>query len=285
MARAGTVRRLVLTLVALTALAAAFAATIPIDAVVRRLLARASPPDLHVTFAAASLGWRGLTLREVAVTREGDALSRLPWLTLQPSIWGLLRGDGGYPLGVTGSTCNGWISGLIDRGSPGHRIEASFVDLELGPCTTAWEVPGQLTGTVEGRIDLMATSIGTATGDGAFHVRGAHWQAPGLPAHAPTSADDLRIEWTLHHDLVTLAVGELHNAELQATLVGTVRVAQPLARSSIDLLLTVKPRPAMPQAHRDLLLTLPGGPPDASGARRFAIGGTLGHPTIGRPAS
>jgi type II secretion system protein N len=257
--------------------------TAPLDTIVRRILTHMPLANLEVTFETSRLGWRGLTLLGVEATQGERVVARLPWVTLRPSPWGLLRHGTGYPVSVTGSLCEGWLDGVIDGDATDVHVQATWVDVDLEACSDAWGIPGRLTGAAEGRIDLVTMRDGGPSGYGMLRIHASRWEIPGVPKHAPTEADVGHVEWQVGNDVFSVSAAEIRNDELNATAQGTVTLTDPLAESLLGLLVTVTPRPTMPQGHRDLLLALPGGPPDRRGQRRFALGGTLGHPVIERP--
>lgn len=268
--------------VLLVVFVATILATLPVGPAIRWRLASAGIDDDTLAFESARLSWDGIVLGQVTVAPPAGGRLELPWLRVQPSVASLLRGGNGLPATTVAPLCGGWMDGRLESAAPGWRVTGVWADVDLAACPEALIVPGALAGRVQGRIDLTIAGANARHGTGVLRLRDLDWEAPGVPRHLPTRADVAEIQWDVDGRTVTLRRVEVHNEEFDATATGTVDVAQPLVDSDIRIDLAVHPRPRMPQAHRDFLMALPGGPPDRAGARRFRLRGVLGAPVVAR---
>lgn len=277
-------KRALLAALLLVAFVATLVASLPVGAVVRRALARSGFTPGVFSFESARLRWNGIVLEDVTVPTAWGRRLELPWLRVRPSLGGLFaRGDGLPATGVA-HLCGGWLDGRAEPAPGGHRISGVWTDVDLGRCADGLGVPGDLRGLLQGRIDLTVDAGGGRHGTGIVRLRDVDWRAPGVPRHVPTRADTAELQWDVDGRTATVRRFELRNDELDATIEGSIGLAAPLVESTLSLELTISPRPGMPQAHRDFLASLTGGPPDARGTRRFHVGGTLGAPVLGRPS-
>lgn len=277
-------KRALLAAVLLVAFVATLLASLPVGRVVRWTLAEAGVDPETLVFERAHLAWNGILLEDVTLeTGAGRGLA-LPWLRVRPSLTGLLTRGDGLPATAAGRLCGGWLDGDLDPADGGHRIAGVWTDVDLARCADGLGIPGDLSGTIQGRIDLTVGAHGERHGTGVARLRDAEWHMPGVPRHVPTRADAAELQWDVDGRIATVRRFELHNDELDATATGTITLAEPIVDSRLALDLVVRPRAAMPQAHRDVLRSLPGGPPDARGARRFALRGTVGTPILERPS-
>jgi type II secretion system protein N len=268
----------------LVAFVATLAASLPVGAVVRWALARSGLDASALSFESARLRWNGIVLEEVALDTGLGGPLELPWLRVAPSLAGLLGGGDGLPATGAGRLCGGWLDGRAESAPTGHRISGVWTDVDLAECANGLGVPGDLSGLLQGRLDLTVEPGGDRHGTGIVRLRDVDWRAPGVPRHVPTRADTGELQWDVDGRTATVRRFELQNDELDASIEGTVLLAAPLVESVLALELTISPRSAMPQAHRDFLASLPGGPPDRRGARRFRVRGRLGAPVLERPS-
>jgi type II secretion system protein N len=277
-------KRALVAAVLLVVFVATLTASLPVGAAVRWALADAGIDPGTVSFDAARLRWNGIVLDRVAIdTGWGDPLA-LPWLRVRPSLVGLvLRGDG-LPATGAAQLCDGWIDGQAEPAGTGRRVSGVWADLDLARCADAFGIPGEISGHLQGRIDLTLDRDGDRHGTGVVRLREVDWHAPGVPRHVPTRADVAELQWDVDGRTATIRRFEMSNDEFEATITGTVRLAAPLVESDLALALAITPRSSMPQAHRDFLASLPGSPPDRRGARRFRVDGTLGAPILERPS-
>lgn len=277
-------KRALLAALLLVVFVATLVASLPVGAVVRRALARSGIDARVFSFESARLRWNGIMLEGVAVDTGWGGRVDLAWLRIRPSLAGLLGGGDGLPATGAARLCGGWLDGRAEAAPAGHRVSGVWTDVDLGLCADGFGVPGELSGMLQGRIDLTVDAAGERHGTGIVRLRDVDWRAPGVPRHVPTRADTAELQWDVDGRTATVRRFELQNEELDATIEGTVGLAAPLVESTLALDLTISPRPGMPQAHRDFLASLSGGPPDARGTRRFRVGGTLGAPVLERPS-
>ncbi len=278
-------RRALVAAVVLVVFVAALAASLPVGAVVRWTLADAGVPPDDVVFESAHLRWNGIVLRDVAIDTRAAGRLELPWARLTPSLWGLVRHGDGLPATGAGRLCGGWLDGRLEATpSGGHRIAGVWTDLDLARCADGLGIPGEIAGLLQGRIDLSIGRDGERHGTGIVRLRDVDWSLPGVPRHLPTRAETAELQWDVDGADTTVRRLELRNAELDATAEGTIEVAVPFVESTLALDVTITPRAGMPQAHRDFLMALRGGPPDRRGARRFRVGGTVAAPILERPS-
>jgi type II secretion system protein N len=277
------VRRLAAALVLGIVFVAAVLATLPAERIARRLLAHTPlPGGTRLAFVSASLGWRGLTLRDA--TWQGSAGS--PLLTadrvrLRPSLRGWIRDRSGNPWSVDVALCGGDVRGAIERGHLGTVVRAAWSDVDLAPCLSML-ADAPPSGMASGAATLELTP-GAPHGRGTLQVRDAAWRPAGLPRHLPLDARHALLDWRLVGSRLHVDRLDLDNRELEATLTGTVEVASPPHTSRLDLLLHVVPSDDMPQAHLDAFRSLAGSRPDQRGGRRFRLAGTLGAPYLTAP--
>jgi type II secretion system protein N len=278
------VRRALLAALVLVVFVATLAASLPVGAVVRWTLAGAGLDPSAVSFDAARLRWDGIELDRVAIDSGWGGRFEVPSLRIRPSVRGLLARGDGLPATGAAQLCGGWLDGRADPTPAGHRISGVWTDVDLERCADGFGIPGTITGLLQGRVDLTVGLDGARHGTGVVRMRDVDWNVPGVPRHVPTRADTAELQWDVDGRTATVRRFELRNGELDATIVGTLELAEPLVESTLALDLTIRPRASMPQAHRDFLASLPGSPPDRRGVRRFHVAGTVGAPILERPS-
>jgi type II secretion system protein N len=270
--------------VLLVAFVATLITTFPVGPIVRWALARADVDPSTIAFDTAHLRWDGIQLDRVTIDTGQAQPIELPWLRVRPSLFGLVRRGDGLPATVTARVCDGWLDGRAEPAANGRRFTGVWTDVDLAQCGAGLGIPGDVSGFVQGRIDLTIDAAGDRHGTGLVHLRDLDWHVPGVPRHVPTRADTADLQWDVAGPTVAVRRFEIRNDELDAAATGTIRLATPLVESALALDVTISPRSGMPQAHRDFLAELPGGPPNRHGQRRFHVAGTVGEPVLERPS-
>jgi len=277
-------RRALVAALLLVVFVATLIASLPVGAMVRRALDGAGIAPGTVTFEAARLRWDGIQIDRPVIDAGWGQPLELPWLRVQPSLAGLVRRGDGLPATGSAQLCGGWLDGGVEVVPTGRRISGVWTDVDLARCADGFGIPGEVAGLLQGRIDLTIDQSGHRNGTGIVRLRDFDWSPPGVPRHVPVRADTAELQWDVDGEVATVRRFEMRNDEFDASFDGTVRLAQPLVESALALDLTISPRPAMPQAHRDFLASLRGAPPDRRGTRRFRVGGTVGAPVLERPS-
>ena len=257
------------------------AVTFPTEAVVRRALARVTPPaGSALIFGRAVLRPSGFVLRQVALRRaDGTALATADRLVVRPSLAGFLHDGTGRPWRAYGEACGGALEAVVERDGPGDTLALTWHDVDVGACPV-FSVAGE---TFAGRADGAATLRGAAaTGDGTLSIRDGVWTGarrfvPGMEA---LHADTATVRWTLRQDALGLTTIDLAAQELRLTGAGTVLLADPFASSAVDLGLTLAPGPAASGLLRGLLGALPTSAAENADTRRLAVTGTVAAPRL-----
>ena len=256
-------------LVAGAIFAGVVALTFPTDALVRRGLARALPPGgPRLEFDHATLRPWGVRLAPVTLRdAQGYRLAAADWLLARPSLTGFLHDRAGRPWRATGVAYGGTVAALVGR----EATDLEWHDLDLARMPTLKLGGERLGGTTGG----AATVKGVAA-EGTLEVRGMTWPSA---ARFFVGADALPIDgtvwWTLAGGRLALDNITAHGAGVEAKGTGSVRLANPLGRSALDVQLTLAPGPDTPPALRALIAGLP---PSADGAAALAVTGTLDAP-------
>jgi hypothetical protein len=171
------------------------------------------------------------------------------------------------------------IDAILDRDAAGDLVTLGVNDVDLESCSPLALAGERVTGRAVGsvRVRLSPTAL-----DGDVTVHDASWAGAGLfvPGVGVLHGDPASMRWTLAGGRLTLAAVELHGPEVELTGTGSVRLADPLGRSDLDLDLAIAPGPGAPAALRDLIARLP--PADGRG-RRLAVSGTVDAPRVLAP--
>lgn len=271
------VRRALLAMLFVAALfIAVLALTFPTDAVVRRVLATATPPGgPMLTFDRATLRPWGLRLDQVSLRNpDGTIVAGADWLLVRPSLMGFLRDRTGRPWRATGGACGGSLAAIVSAEGASSALRLDWRDLDLSDCTL---VPATtaIEGRSEGTANLTLARDTPLVGEGTASLRGArlHTAELGLPLDA-LHADPAFVRWALAANKITLSAIEVHGPELTVNGSGTVRLMGSLADSALNLRLVVAPGPDAPPSLQDALAQLPPArePP---GARLLLLVGTI----------
>ena len=253
----------------------------PVDAVVRALLARATPAGWPaVVFRRAALRPTGLVLDDVTLRgRDGAALAQAERLHLRPSLRGLWRDGTGLPWHVEAVACGGdGVATVTGEGAP-SALALTWHDVDLAACPPLALAAGALAGraTVTARIQFAPLG-----GEGTVDVRAGEWRSTAGPllAVGTLHAERASLGWRLLGDRVALTSLELHGPEVSAEGEGTVRLAVPLEASGLELRLAIAAAPDAPDQVRALLGFLPAPPGDAAGRRQLLVAGTVASPRL-----
>ena len=235
----------------------ALALTFPTDSLVRFALDRTAPGSLgfeHARFRPWGIRLDGVSFRRP----DGRTVLGADWLTLRPSLAGLLRDWTGRPWHAEAASCSGELDGVLDHDETGNVLGLTWKDVDLGRCPPL-AVPGE---TLAGLAAGSARIRSAASGEGQLALRGVSWSgARRIVAGAPLlHADTADATWRLDGRQLTLGSLTLHGPELDVTGSGTVRFADTLGHSAIDMVLSIAAgRDASPEI-RDLTRRLPAGP-------------------------
>ena len=248
--------------VALAVLAAALALLFPTDAVVRQLLFRYTPAGMAPpAFEEAHLGPAGIALRRVTLARPaGPVIVTAERVDLQPSLLGLLGGQGGNPWSFDADVCGGTARGTVAAEGAATVADVEFDDADLGICPLLELGGAALTGRGRGNVHLRLEPVAPAHGNGQLEMSDVAWRGQGLVAlFRVTSASG---SWRLEERKLTLASLDVRLPAASIRGAGEVTLAESLADSDLRLALTMTPANGSE-------------PPQP-----LLIGGTLGHPQL-----
>jgi type II secretion system protein N len=257
--------------------------TFPTDDLVRWVLSRVPVPEGYiVTFQRAHLRPWGLVLDDAAY-RHGDGrpVIELEWLRVRPSWTAFWRDRLGRPWHVSAGVFGGTVEGQIATDATAQLLDASWTDIDVADLLTALQREGTLTGRSTGRATLRLPISDPASGNGDLTLRSAAWQPP-LEAleDVPIHADQATVRWALADGRVQLSNAEMRGEEVDVTAQGTLRLAQAIGASSIDVRMTIAPLPGIPVELRRLLDGLPR---RSDGVHDFRVTGTIDAPQVSAP--
>jgi len=262
--------------------AAALAVTFPTDALVRAVVARATPPGHPaLVFARAHLRPGGVRLEDVALRRpDGWAIVTADWVEVRPSWHGLVRDGTGQPWAVRSVACGGQIDATVTR----DVVEVGWQGVDLARCAPLAVTGEAIAGIADGRATVRLVAMAPATAEGSLRIQAAAWRVAGrLPGLDTLHADPALLRFALRDGELLLDGIDLYGPDVEATGRGSVRLAGlgNLAHSPVDVALAVVPGRAATPLVRDLLTMLP--PADTgAGAYRLALTGTLSEPRLAR---
>jgi len=265
--------------VAVAVFVSVIAVTFPTDALLRALVARATPyGSVSVSFTHAHLRPWGLRVDGVGVRApDGSLVADAEWVSARPSLVGFLRDRTGRPWRLGAGTCGGRIDAVVDRDDGGSAASIAWNDVDLGRCP-----PVALLGaTVAGMIDGTAVVRGAgAAAEGRIGLRGGVWKGAGrfVPALDTLHADPASVAWSLEGNRLQLTAIAVDGPDVKASGDGTVELARAPRESRLALSLTIAPGPQAPPGFRDLLARLP--PTGDDDTRRLDVGGTLAFPQL-----
>jgi type II secretion system protein N len=257
--------------------------TFPTDDLVRWGLSRVSVPEGYtVTFRRARLRPWGLVLDDAAYRHsDGRPVVELDWLRVRPSWTAFWRDRLGRPWHVSARVFGGTAEGGIATDATAQLLDASWSDVDVGDLLRALQREGLLTGRSTGHATLRLPMSDPASGEGELTLRSAAWQPP-LEAleDVPIHADQATVRWTLADGRVQLSNVDMRGDEVDVTAQGTLRLAQAIGASSIDVRMTIAPLPGIPLELRRLLDGLPRRP---DGVHDFRVTGTIDAPHVSAP--
>lgn len=247
--------------------------TFPTDAIVRWALARAMPAGGRgVVFERARLRPWGLRLEGVDLRDpNGSVVVHADWLTLRPSLAGLVRDDHtGRPWHARAAACAGTIEALADRDATGNIATVSWADVDLGRCPALSVVATGVSGLAAGHARVTAAGV-----EGESELRAVTWTGvlPGVPV---LRADAVSSHWTLAGGRLVLDGLALRGPDLEARGGGTLTLG---GQTQLDLVLTLAPGPQAPLPLRTIIGQLPGGVA-GSDERRVAVTGPPAAPQV-----
>ena len=253
----------------------------PVDAVVRALLARATPAGWPaVVFRRAALRPTGLLLEDVTLRgRDGTGLAKAERVHLRPSLVGLWRDGTGLPWHVEAVVCgDDGVATVTGERAP-SAMALTWDDIDLAACPPLALAAGALAGraTMTARIQFAPPA-----GEGTVEVRAGEWRSTAGPllAVGTLHAERASLGWRLVGDRVVVTSLELHGPEVSAEGEGVVRLAAPLEASGLELRLAVAAAADAPDHVRALLGLLPAPAGDTVGPRRLLVAGTVASPRV-----
>ena len=249
--------------------------TFPTEPLVRHALDRLGPPGA-LTFTRARLRPWGVRLDGVVLHRpDGSPVVSAEWVTLRPSLAGLLSDRTGRPWHAAAAACSGLIEAVFDRDGTGNVLGLTWTDVDLARCPLL-AAPGEtLTGLAAGDARLRSV----ASGEGRLALRAASWSGarPMAGGAQLLHADTAEATWRLEGRELALGAVAFRGPELDVRGSGTVRLADTLAHSALDLVLTVAASPGAPPDVAELIGRLP---PRPDATRRVSVTGTVGLPLV-----
>jgi type II secretion system protein N len=235
------------------------AALFPTDAVVRRVLARATPAGWPgVVFARAALRPRGIVLDDVTLRDStGRALARAEQVRVLPSLWSLVRGGSGLPCRIEASACGGTGEATLEDDGAATAIVLAWQDADLAACPPLVIAGGALAGRARGAARLRLDPAAAPEGTGDVELSAAVWRGTGL--FASLHADSASVRWRLQDGRLALEALDLHGPDVTVNGSGEVRLAAPFEESALAIRLALRA----------------GGP-----LRRFDVVGTVARPEV-----
>jgi type II secretion system protein N len=253
--------------VAVAVFVAVIAVTFPTDALLRALVARATPyGSVSASFTRAHLRPWGLRVDGVGLRApDGSLVADAEWVSARPSLVGFLRDRTGRPWRLGAGTCGGRIDAVVDRDDAGSAASITWNDVDLGRCPP---------------VALLGETVAGAAAEGRIGLRGGVWKGAGrfVPALETLHADPASVAWTLQGNRLQLTAIAVDGPDVKASGGGTVELARAPRESRLALSLTIAPGPQAPPGFRDLLARLP--PTGDDDTRRLDVGGTLAFPQL-----
>jgi len=263
--------------VAVTFFTASLALLFPTEPIVRRLVARAAPPDWPVVFRGAVLRPRGLWLTDVTFRRpDGSTVVHAESVHWSPSLIGLLRDGRGLPWHVTADVCGGTGEATVAADGPGVAVALTWHDTDLSACPPLAVAGGALAGRASGAARLVLAPRRPPAGSGRVDLERATWRGEGpLAAIGSLHAAAASVGWRLADGRLLVEALDLHGPEVSASGSGELRLTEPFEESDLTLRLALAPQADAPPLLRLLLAT-----PTGVGSRLVMVGGTLAHPQV-----
>lgn len=265
-----------------------FVATFPHDLVLQQALTAATARSpVRIETGHGSLGWTlayGLdSLRVRPASGDGEPWLLAEALRIAPSRLGLLRGNP-YPVGLDAALYGGTLRGTIDPRPDRFAVDAALSGVDLSRYTglRSW-VEGTVRGRLEGAVTLDGGGRGLAAATGAVRLRIADLVIEGTKVRGITVPDlhftDVHLNGTVKNG--RLEIGEMigDGRELALRGDGNVLLREPLGASPMSLDLTITPAAGADDGLKLAVNLLPGAKGDG-GAKRIAIVGTLGRPSL-----
>jgi type II secretion system protein N len=264
-----------------------FAATFPHDLVLQRALTAATAGmPVRIDAGGGSLGWTlayGIdSLRVRARNGEGEPFLLAEGLRVAPSRFGLLRGNP-YPVGIDAALYGGALRGVVDPRPAHFAVNATLEGVDLARYTglRPW-VDGSIRGRLDGAVALDGGGRGPAAATGTVRLRIAGLTLEGAKIRGITAPDlhfnDVHVNGTVKNGRLEVEEMAADGQEIGLRGEGNVLLREPLASSVLALDLTVTPAAAASDGLKMMINMLPGSSGEG-GARRVAVGGTLGRPT------
>jgi len=252
--------------------------TFPTDTVVRSALARVGAVGpLYLVFSRASLRPWSLRLDGVVLRRpDGSPLASVDWMTLRPSLRGLIRDRTGRPWQASMPACGGMLEAVEVADAPDPTVALAWHDIHLADCPPLAITGETLAGVAEGTANVRWLHGAEAAGDGSLTLRRATWRlGDRVPGLETLHADPAVVRWTLGGGRLTLEHIDLRGPELEASGSGSIR----LATATLDASLAVAPGPEASPLVQGFLASLPLSP-DVAGARSLVAAGPIRAPRL-----
>jgi type II secretion system protein N len=247
--------------------------TLPVEPMVRRLLARAGGAAAAVDFQHASLRPWGIVLDEVVIRRPAPAPPlRADWVRVRPTLTAFLHDPAGRPWYVTAAACEGTGDAVV---AADDTVSVTWHDVRVDRCPGLDAASQGITGASDGSA-VIHPGPADAMADGTLTFHHVLWKPPGItiPGMDGLHADTASLRWTVHADRVALDDVALDGPDVSARGSGTVGRAD----GALSLRLVVTAPPASPPTARRLLQLLP---PATDGAGRLlVVEGTIDTPHV-----
>ncbi len=265
-----------------------FIATFPHDLLLQRALRTATVSSpFRIETGPGSLGWSlsyGIeSLRIRGKADDAEPLLLAEGLRFSPSRLGLLFGSP-FPLGIGAALYGGSIRATVDPRPASFRVDAELEGLDLSRYTglRPW-VDGIVRGRVEGTVALDGGGRGPAAATGTVALKVPGLALEGAKVRGITVPDlhfgDVHLTGTVKNGRLEISELVADGQELDLRGEGNVLLREPLDTSVLSLDLTITPDGGATDGLKMVVNMLPGSSGDG-GARRIALGGTLGRPSV-----
>lgn len=252
---------------------AVLAFTLPVDPLVRTLLARADGAAAAVDFRHASLRPWGVVLDDVVVRRPAPAPPlHADWVRVRPSLLAFLHDPAGRPWHVAGAACEGTGEAVL---AADGTVWLTWHGVRLDRCPGLETASQGLTGASDGSATIRPSTL-EPMANGTLSLNHVLWRPPGVtvPGLDGLHADTVSLRWTVLADHVALDDVTLDGPEVIARGSGTVG----RTGGALSLRLVVTAAPGSPPAARRLLQLLP--PAQDGAGRLLVVEGTIDTPHV-----
>jgi type II secretion system protein N len=247
--------------------------TLPIEPIVRTLLARAGGTATAVDFRHASLRPWGIVLDDVVIRRPVPAPPlHVDSVRIRPSLTAFLHDPAGRPWYVAAAACEGTADAVV---APDDTVSVTWRDVRIDRCPGLDAATQGITGASDGSA-IVRSGPAEALASGTLVFHHVLWKPPGItvPGLDGLHADTASLRWTVRGDQIALDDVALDGPDVNARGSGTVGRSD----GALSLRLVVTAPPASPPTARRLLQLLPPAP-DGAG-RLLVLEGTIETPHV-----